>query len=308
MELSLSAVRMQAKWCAIGLVRDITTRKQAEEELGKYREHLEELVRERTRKLEEKTAELQQANIRILEADRLKSVFLASTSHELRTPLNSIIGFTGVLLMGIAGDLSEEQKKQLTMVKSSAEHLLSLINDLLDISKIEAGKVEVSLEEFGLDAVVSEVADSFLSAVNEKGLELLIDVSEGVTLFSDRRCLKQILMNLVSNAVKFTEHGSVRITGKVITGRGLEMRVTDTGIGIKKEDMGKLFIPFQQIDKSLAKKHEGTGLGLHLTKKLVVLLGGEIWAKSEYGKGSEFVFVIPLKYREEPIGEEDSRD
>ncbi|MCD6282453.1 PAS domain S-box protein [bacterium] len=290
------------------ITRDITERKQAEEELKKHRERLEELVDERTHELVERTAELVQANIRLLEADRLKSVFLADMSHELRTPLNSIIGFTGILLMGIAGDLSEEQKKQLTMVKNSAAHLLSLINDLLDISRIEAGKVEVSLEEFGLDAVVSEVADSFLSAVSEKGLELLIDVAEGVTLFSDRRRLKQILMNLVSNAVKFTEHGSVRITGKVITGRGLEMRVTDTGIGIKREDMSKLFLPFQQVDASLTKKHEGTGLGLHLTKKLVTLLGGEIWAASEHGKGSEFVFVIPLKYREEPIDEEDSRD
>ena len=264
--------------------------------------HSMELEEERKKAEEEvkKSAEqLKQANIHLQEMDRLKSIFLASMSHELRTPLNSIIGFTGVILMGIAGEVNEEQRKQLTMVKNSANHLLSLINDILDISKIEAGKVELSLEEFNLDSVVREVVESVSPMASEKGLELVTEVPESVTLFSDRRRIKQVLMNLVSNAVKFTDRGSVRIAARVSGDENLELRVIDTGVGIEKEDMYKLFQPFQQVDISLAKKYEGTGLGLYLTKKLVDILGRDISAKSEYGKGSEFTFIMPLRYEEE---------
>jgi signal transduction histidine kinase len=244
--------------------------------------------------------ELQEANIKLEETDRLKSVFLASMSHELRTPLNSIIGFTGVLLMGMAGELNEVQKKQLNQVKSSANHLLGLINDILDLSKIEAGKVEVSIEEFGLDDIVNEVAETFSPAVSEKGLKLLSEVPEGITLLSDKRRVKQVLMNLVSNAVKFTDKGEIKIEGKILEdGKKLEISVTDTGIGIKKEEMNKLFKPFQQIDMSSSKRHEGTGLGLNLSKKLASLLLGDISVESEYGKGSVFTFTFPLEYKEE---------
>ena len=281
------------------LQQDITARKQVEEELRKHREHLEELVKERTSDLEEKTVELEQANIRLQEIDRLKSVFLASMSHELRTPLNSIIGFTGVILRGMSGEVNERQREQLTVVKKNANHLLSLINDILDISKIEAGKVDLSLEEFSLDDVAGEVVETLSPTANEKGLELLTEVPEGITLFSDKRRVKQVLVNLVSNAVKFTDQGSVKITTRVPEDDDLEIRVIDMGIGIKTEDMKKLFLPFQQIDVSLMKKHEGTGLGLHLAKRLATLLGGDISAKSEYGTGSEFTFTLPLQYREE---------
>ena len=262
------------------LDREVAERKQAEEDVRKYAE------------------QLKKANTRLQELDRLKSVFLASMSHELRTPLNSIIGFTGIILQGMSGEVSHEQRKQLSMVKNSASHLLSLINDILDISKIEAGKVELSLEEFSLDDLVREVVENFAPTVSEKGLELMTEMPEGITLTSDRRRMKQVLMNLVSNAVKFTDQGSVKITAGVTGGDNLEVRVIDMGVGIKKEDMNKLFQPFQQIDISLTKKHEGTGLGLYLTKKLTGLLGGDISAKSEYGKGSEFTFTIPLRYKE----------
>jgi len=285
------------------LQQDITERKRAEEELKKYREHLEELVEERTSDLEEKTTELEQANISLQELDRLKSVFLASMSHELRTPLNSIIGFTGIILQGISGEISEEQRKQLTMVKNSASHLLSLINDVLDISKIESGRVEFSLEEFRLDDVVREVVEAFSSALSEKGLELTTQVPEGITLLSDKRHIKQVLLNLVSNAVKFTNQGSVKVAARVPEDDNLEVRVIDTGIGIKQEDMEKLFQPFQQIGAPLIKSREGTGLGLYISKRLVVLLGGDISARSEYGRGSEFTFTIPLRYEEEQRSE-----
>jgi len=262
------------------LDREVNMRKQAEDNVKKYAE------------------ELKQMNIHLREVDRLKSVFLASMSHELRTPLNSIIGFTGIILQGMSGEVNEEQRKQLTMTKNSASHLLSLINDILDISKIEAGKVELTLEEFSLNDVAREVVETLSPTANEKGLELMTEMPEGITLSSDRRRIKQILMNLVGNAVKFTDRGRVKIAARVTGGDNLEVRVIDTGVGIRKEDMNKLFQPFQQIDVSLTKKHEGTGLGLHLTKKLADLLEGDISAKSEYGRGSEFTFIMPLRYEE----------
>ncbi len=263
------------------LDREVTERKRAEENVRKYAEQLE------------------QANIRLQEMDRLKSVFLASMSHELRTPLNSIIGYTGLILMGMVGEINQEQGEQLTVVKKNANHLLSLINDILDISRIEAGKVELSLEEFRLDDVVREVVETLSPAAGEKGLELLTEVPEDITLFSDTRRVKQVLVNLVGNAVKFTDQGSVKIAARAPGDGNLEIRVIDTGIGMKKEDMYKLFQPFQQMGVSLAMRHKGTGLGLYLTKKLVTILGGDISAKSEYGTGSEFIFTLPLEYREE---------
>lgn len=287
-EQQASFLETLSSFLAIGLQNSLLY-----EEIQRHAEQLEQRVAART-------AELEQANLQLKKADQLKSVFLASMSHELRTPLNSIIGFTGILLMGMSGELNDEQKKQLKMVKNSANHLLSLINDILDISKIEAGKVELSPEEFIFDGVVGEVVESFSNQVTEKGLEFLTNFPQGITLLSDRRRVKQILINLVSNAVKFTKQGSVKITGRILPGKRVEISVIDTGIGIKKETMDKLFSPFQQIDMSLTKQYEGTGLGLYLCKTLLGLLGGDISVKSEYGKGSVFTVVLPL-------GEENKR-
>jgi len=286
-------MRRQVQRRTRDLTEEITRRKKADEELSKYREHLEQLVEERTAEIERKNQELEEANIRLQEMDRLKSVFLASMSHELRTPLNSIIGFTGILLMELAGPVNDEQKKQLSMVKNSASHLLNLINDVLDISKIEAGKVEISPEEFELKDIIKETADTFSVMASDKGLELVVEVPEGIRLFKDKRRFKQILMNLLSNAMKFTEHGSVKVLAEADEDKIIRLHVSDTGIGIKKDELGKLFQPFQQIDISLTKKYDGTGLGLYLTKKLVDILGGNISARSEYGKGTEFVINMP---------------
>jgi len=243
--------------------------------------------------------DLKDAMEELKELDRLKSMFLASMSHELRTPLNSVIGFTGWLLMGMEGDLNEEQRKQLTMIKFSANHLLDLINDILDITKIEAGKVELSIEKFEIVEIVNDVVSSVLPLANDKELGLMYDIPKGIILNSDKRRVKQILMNLVSNAIKFTDQGNVKIEVKLLNNKDLEVIVSDSGIGIKKEDMEKLFQPFQQIDMSKSKSHEGTGLGLYLSKKIIDLLHGDISVTSQIGKGSEFKFIFPIKFREE---------
>jgi signal transduction histidine kinase len=292
-------LRSQVRSRTKELREEVSEHKRAEEKLAKYRQRLEKLVDARTAQLAAKTVEIEKANIHLQEMDRLKSVFLASMSHELRTPLNSIIGFTGIMLQGMAGGLNDEQQKQLTIVKSSASHLLGLINDVLDISKIEAGRIELSLEEFKIADMMKDVVQTFSQMVSEKGLKLVTEVPENLVLFSDKRRVKQVFMNLVSNAVKFTDQGTVKIAARVLNGGKLELCVSDTGIGIKEEDMSRLFEPFQQVDISLRKRHEGTGLGLYLTRKLADLLGGDVSAKSRYGQGSEFTFTIPLRHRVE---------
>jgi len=234
------------------------------------------------------------------EADRLKSAFLASMSHELRTPLNSIIGFTGMILDGLVGPVSDEQAKQLGMVFDSAEHLLNLINDILDISKIEAGQIETSSELFNMSALVEKVLQSISPLAERKALAIVAEIAPEVgQITSDQRRVEQILINLVNNAIKFTEQGTVSIECQV-DNEWLITRVVDTGIGINSEDTGKIFKAFRQIDTGLARQYEGTGLGLSICKKIVEILGGDIWVESEWGKGSTFSFTLPLlKEKEE---------
>ncbi len=248
-------------------------------------------------KVAKRTEELSQTNIRLKGLDKLKSMFIASMSHELRTPLNSIIGFTSVMLQGVAGKITEEQKKQLTMVQNSANHLLALINDIIDVSKIEAGKIELDIEEFNLSEIAQEVKDSFKVAAEEKDLELSLEMPEKLVIKSDERRTKQVLMNFVSNALKFTDKGKIEMNVAKKDGKA-EVSVRDTGIGMKKEGMDKLFKPFSQLPIKGRPKREGTGLGLYLSKKIADLLGGEIKAESEFGKGSVFTFTLPLDYEE----------
>jgi signal transduction histidine kinase len=270
-----------------GVMVDVTEHKRVEEELRKHREHLEELIAERT-------AELAIAKKKAEEADRLKSAFLATMSHELRTPLNSIIGFTGILLQGLVGPLNEEQQKQLGMVKSSARHLLNLINDILDLSKIEAGQMELRLESFDMAALIDKTVQNLTLLAEKKKLKLVTDIAPEVDrVLSDPRRVEQVLLNLVNNAIKFTEQGQVCVECRVRDGR-LVTRVVDTGIGIKPEDIGKLFTSFRQLDSTLGRKHEGTGLGLAICQKLAGLLGGELRVESTWGVGSAFTFVLPL--------------
>jgi signal transduction histidine kinase len=241
--------------------------------------------------------QLENANLKLQELDHLKSMFIASMSHELRTPLNSIIGFTGIILQGMSGKITEDQRKELTMVKNSANHLLTLINDVIDVSKIEAGKVELVIKEFNLTDLMQEVKDSFKIATDEKSLKLSLEMPEKLIIKSDERRTKQVIMNLVSNAVKFTDRGEIEIKVRK-KDEEVEVSVADTGIGIKKENMKKLFKQFSRIYTEDKPVTEGTGLGLYLSKKIVDLLGGQIKAKSEFGKGSMFTFTFPLKYTE----------
>ncbi len=227
--------------------------------------------------------------------DRMKSAFLATMSHELRTPLNSIIGFTGILLMGLVGPLNKEQEKQLIMVQDSARHLLELINDVLDISRLEAGQIELVRETFDMEMTIRKSLEKITPAAEKKSLVLtsVIDPSVG-QITCDRRRVEQILLNLLSNAVKFTEKGEVRIESRV-EDEWLITKVIDTGIGIKPEDTGNLFKPFRQIDTGISRQYEGTGLGLSICKRLVEAMGGKIEVESEPGKGSIFTFNISVK-------------
>jgi len=241
----------------------------------------------------ERTADLAKAMARAQEADRIKSAFLATMSHELRTPLNSIIGFTGLILRERVGPLNEEQKKQLNMVHSSAQHLLALINDVLDISKIEAGQLTLVQEAVDLRKIIEKVAQSTLPLADSKGLEMGIEiVPELSSIPGDARRIEQILLNLLSNAIKFTEKGSVKIVCTLDDAHVL-VKVIDTGIGIKYEDLGKVFETFRQIDSGISRKYEGTGLGLSISKRLAELMGGKLWVESVWEEGSTFSLSLP---------------
>lgn len=265
----------------------IVERQKAEEELILHREHLEELVIQRTAELEKEKHHAQSA-------DRIKSEFLATMSHELRTPLNSIIGFTGILMQERPGLLNNEQKKQLGMAQNSARHLLSLINDVLDISKIEAGQLKMNLQTFYLPDLIYKVVDINKPFAEKKNLKLTVSVDEDVKdITSDYRRVQQILLNLVNNAIKFTESGTINIKS-LLDGTYVKIQIADSGIGIESEKLEQLFKPFIQIDTGLTRKHEGTGLGLAICKKLVEMLDGELEVESKYGSGSTFSVKLPI--------------
>jgi len=270
----------------VALSLEVDQRRQAETALRETLDNLEHKVTERTRDLEA-------ANERLQELDRLKSEFLATMSHELRTPLNSIIGFTGILRQELAGPMNEEQKKQLGMVHSSGRHLLNLINDLLDLSRIESGKMELFVEDFLVADLVKEIGQCLTPQVQQKKLRLETSLDQpALRMRTDRNKSFQILLNLANNAVKFTDVG--RVTLKVSSDADrVQFEVADTGIGIKPESLTHLFEAFRQVDGSARRVYEGTGLGLYLSKQLARMLGGNITVESEFGIGSRFTLVLP---------------
>jgi len=262
-------------------------------ELSSYRDRLEDLVRERTTQLETTNKDLLKEKNRAEEADQLKSAFLATMSHELRTPLNSIIGFTGIIIQGLAGPLNQEQEKQLSMVQQSARHLLALINDVLDISKIEAGELNITKKPVDVEKAIESVIATLKKSAEDKGLQIIADISpETGYVTGDQRRIEQILINIINNAIKFTESGTIKIKS-TLKDNNVQISVCDTGIGIDEEQMGRLFQPFHQIDTGTTRKHDGTGLGLSISKKLTELHGGVISVTSTPGQGSEFIVTIP---------------
>jgi len=261
---------------------------------------LQQINREMEARIEHRTEELAAAMKKAQAADHLKSAFLATMSHELRTPLNSIIGFTGILLQGLAGPLNEEQQKQMSMVQNSSRHLLSLINDVLDISKIEAGQLSLSYTYFELRTSIEKTVELVSPLAKKKGIDLRLEIADDVTAVTlDQRRLEQIILNLLNNAVKFTDKGHVRISCRTNKHQYL-LSVSDTGIGIRPEEIPGLFQPFHQIDTGLARKHEGTGLGLSICKKLMDMMGGSIEVESRWSQGSTFTIRFP---REMPTGD-----
>ncbi len=290
--------------CLVGMGIDISKRMQAEAALREMNENLERTVAERT-------SDMQAALLRAEAADRVKSAFLATMSHELRTPMNSIIGFTGIVLQGLAGPLNPEQTRQLGMVQGSARHLLELINDVLDISKIEAGQLEVHAEPFDLRTSLDRVITSMRPMAEKKDLALdaVLPLEIGM-MVSDRRRVEQILLNLLDNAIKFTNSGSVTLTADIAEDfqsspdstlcLAVRIRIADTGIGIRPEELALLFQPFHQIDAGYARQREGTGLGLAICRRLSALMGGEITVVSVWTKGSEFTVTLPLRLTRHP--------
>ncbi len=270
-EISLSPLRTEESAFVMSAIRDISERKRFE------------------KALQDKNQELASAN-------QAKDHFLAGMSHELRTPLNAIIGFTGTLLMQLPGPLNDEQEKQLRIVQASGRHLLALINDLLDVSKIAAGKVELVLDAVDCKGVLHEVEATLRPQALAKGLDFeLLLPRQAVVLQTDRRALCQIVLNLTGNAIKFTEQGHVRLTLEQRADHGhrtVEIGIEDSGIGIPTDDLNKLFGAFTRINPARPNAPEGTGLGLHLSQKLAELLGGKIAVQSESGRGSCFTLVL----------------
>jgi signal transduction histidine kinase len=235
---------------------------------------------------------------RALEVDRLKSEFLANMSHELRTPMNSILGYTEVLLMGIDGELTKDMEEDVQAIFENGQQLLRLINDILDLTKIEAGRMTLTMEIVDVAPLLDDSKVNNLGLLHKRKtpVEILIEADEDLPFITaDRVRIGQVLNNLVSNAVKFTDEGTITLRAYQVDEERICIEVEDTGMGIAKEDQGKLFERFRQVDGSSTRKAEGTGLGLAITRHLVAMHGGELALTSELGKGSKFSIYLPIE-------------
>jgi len=288
----------------VSVVHDLTKQVENErlyEELKKFSAQLEERIRAATSDLEAQNLKLQWQSQELARANRLKSEFLASMSHELRTPLNAVLGHTSLLLDRLFGDVTAQQIDSLERIRAAGQHLQALIDDILDLAKIEAGKMPLHLEDIPLRHVVIEVAQQLEPMVRKKGLDVTYRVAEdGMLLYTDRTKLKQILLNLLSNAVKFTHVGWVRLDA-TRSDDVVRIAVSDSGIGIESEHLDAIWEDFRQIDQSRTREFGGTGLGLSITRKLLERLGGSVQVESSYGVGTTFTVWLPVRFA--PNGE-----
>jgi signal transduction histidine kinase len=267
------------------------------EKISLFSKDLESQVAKRTEELEQKTAELERANIDLKKLDELRSTFLANMSHELRTPLNSIIGYTELLLDRIDGDITEEQENSLAKVHNNAKNLLNLINEILDMSRIESGRVELDVREIDVRDIIQTTVSSLEPMIHKKALLIDTDFDENLPLaYADPDRVRQVITNLLSNAIKFTSEGRIILSAKHSPrNKFVEICISDTGMGIREEDLGKLFDMFTPLDISAIRPHGGVGLGLSICKRLVEMQNGNIWVESKYGVGSKFYFTLPVK-------------
>ena len=276
------------------------------EELKRLNLDLEDRIRAATAHLEDQNAQLLWQAHEVEKANRLKSEFLASMSHELRTPINAIVGYAALLLEGMFGKLSDRQRDPLDRTRAAADHLRALIDDILDLAKIEAGKMQFVLEELALSEVVKEASQQMEQMIRRKSLSYTVDIAKGVpTILSDRVKLKQILLNLLSNAMKFTTRGGVSVVVRQHA-MGVRIDVNDTGIGIRPEHLSVIWEDFRQVDQSRTREFGGTGLGLSITRKLVERLGGTISVESIVGVGTTFTVMLPIEAPAQIIADGDA--
>ena len=260
-----------------------------------------ELLKQQNQELERQREQIQRKNLQLAEVSRLKSEFLATMSHELRTPLNAIIGFSQILIRQGRGKsdtpsvpVSQRHHDMVQRILSNGQHLLALINDILDLSKIEAGRLDLRLEKVNLNELISTTVASLQSLATQKQLEVKIDVSlDNPIVTNDFNRLRQVIINLLSNAIKFTEQGYVCISAQESGADQLTITVEDTGIGIVPEQLSQIFDAFHQSDQSVSRKHKGTGLGLAITSLLLEMMHGSVEVESELGQGSRFIITLP---------------
>lgn len=268
--------------------------KKRTEERDQYGARLQELNKNLEQIVEMRTRELEQANEALKAASEHKTLFLANMSHELRTPMNAILGFAELLKDGIYGDISAKIMEIVEKIQKNGKHLLAMINDVLDLTKIEAGRIEIHRTPFSVASCIDTVITNTDSLARKKGLRVIKDLQEGVlTGYGDEKRINQVLWNLLSNAIKFTEQGEIHI-GASRKADSLHFQVSDTGIGIPEGKLERIFEEFTQVDDSHTRQYGGTGLGLAIARKLVELHGGQIWVESKVGNGSTFHFSLPM--------------